>query len=102
MAYVKAVPASKVVPGTMASVLVGGEEVLVANVDGEYLAMGTPCTHERWDLAEGKLEGRNVTCPGHGAVWDLMTGKAAFDEPLEDEPVYDVKVEHGFVYVRKR
>jgi hypothetical protein len=32
----------------------------------------------------------------------LRTGKGVFDEPLENEPLYDVRVEGGFVHVRKR
>jgi nitrite reductase/ring-hydroxylating ferredoxin subunit len=43
-----------------------------------------------------------VTCAGHGTVWDLKTGKGVFDEPLADEPLYEVKEEDGFLYLRKR
>jgi nitrite reductase/ring-hydroxylating ferredoxin subunit len=100
--FVKAVEASKIQPDTMITVEVGGKEVLIANVDGKYYAMGALCTHEQWDLSEGILEATTVTCAGHGTVWDLRTGKGVFDEPLEDEPLYDVKAESGFIYVKKR
>ncbi|MGP8124382.1 MAG: Rieske (2Fe-2S) protein [Nitrososphaerales archaeon] len=100
--FAKAVEASKVQQGTMMTVDVGGEEILIANVDGKYYVMGALCTHELWDLSEGTLEGTTVTCAGHGTVWDLRTGKGEFDEPLEDEPLYDVKVEGGFILVKKR
>lgn len=78
----------------------GGDEVLIANVGGDYYAIGAICRHEQWDLSEGNLQGSRVVCAGHGAVWDLKSGKAVFEEQLEDEPVYDVKVEGGYVYVR--
>ena len=100
--FSKAIEASKIPPDTMMTVEVGGEEILIANVDGKYYAMGAFCTHEQWDLSEGILEGTTVTCAGHGTVWDLRTGKGVFDEPLEDEPLYDVKVEDGFIHVKKR
>ncbi len=100
--FVKAVAASKVPPGALLTVEVGGESVLIANVDGNYFAIGAVCKHEGWDLSEGTLSGHRVTCAGHGAVWDLKTGKAVFDEPLEDEPLYDVKEEKGQLLVRKR
>jgi len=100
--FAKATEASKIQPNTMLTVDVGGEEVLIANVDDKYYAIGALCIHERWDLSEGTLEDTTVTCAGHGTVWDLKTGKGIFDEPLEDEPLYDVKVEGGFVYVKKR
>jgi glycine betaine catabolism B len=100
--FVKAVEASKVPTDVMLTVEVGGESVLLANVDGKYYGMGAMCTHEGWDLSEGTLEDTTVTCAGHGTVWDLKTGKGVFDEPLTDEPIYDVKEEGGFLYVRKR
>ncbi len=93
---------ASVPPGTMLSVRVRGEEVLLANVEGNFYAMGAVCTHQRWDLSEGALEGTKVTCAGHGSVWDLATGKAVFDEPLEDLPVYEVMVAGGSVLVRAR
>ncbi len=100
--FMKAVEASKVPQDSMLTVEVGGESVLLANVNGKYYGMGAICTHEEWDLSEGTLEDTAVTCAGHGSVWDLKTGKAVFDEPLKDEPLYDVKEEEGFLYVRKR
>ncbi len=100
--FVRAVEASRVPPGQMLTVEVAGDSVLLANVDGKYYGMGAMCSHEQWDLSEGMLEDTSVTCAGHGTVWDLKTGKGAFDEPLDDEPLYDVKEEGGFLYVRKR
>ncbi len=100
--FMKAGESSKVPPDSMITVEVGGESVLLANVDGKYYGMGAICTHQQWDLSEGTLEDTAVTCAGHGSVWDLKTGKGVFDEPLEDEPLYDVKEEDGFLYVRKR
>ena len=100
--FVKAVEASRVLPETMVTVEVEGESVLLANVDGKYYGMGAICAHEQWDLSEGTLEDTAVTCAGHGTVWDLKTGKGVFDEPLDDEPLYDVREENGFLYVRRR
>ena len=100
--FVKSVEASKVPPDSMLTVEVGGESVLIANVDGRYYGMGALCTHEEWDLSEGTRVDTEVTCAGHGTVWDLKTGKGIFDEPLPDEPLYDVKEEGGFLYVKKR
>jgi len=100
--FKRAVEASKVPPESMLTVDVAGESVLIANVDGRYYGMGAICTHEEWDLSEGALSDTAVTCAGHGSVWDLKTGTATFDEPLENEPLYEVKEEGGFLYVRKR
>jgi len=100
--FVKSVESSKVPPGAMLTVDVGGEQVTLANVDGKYYGIGAFCTHAQWDLSEGTLEDLTITCAGHGTVWDLRTGEGVFDEPLRDEPLYDVKEEDGFLYVKKR
>jgi len=100
--FKKAVETSMVPPDTMLTVDVEGDAVLIANVDGKYYGMGAICTHEQWDLSEGALEDTAVTCAGHGTVWDLKTGKGVFDEPLPDEPLYEVKEEGRFLYVKKR
>jgi 3-phenylpropionate/trans-cinnamate dioxygenase ferredoxin subunit len=99
---VKAVEASSIPPGSMMTVDVAGEKVTIANVDGKYYGIGAICKHAQWDLSEGTLEDATITCAGHGTIWDLKTGKGVFDEPLEDEPLYDVKEEGGFLHVRKR
>ena len=100
--FVRAVAASQVKPGDLLTVEVEGESVLIANIDGKYYAMGAICTHEEWDLSEGSRNGFLITCAGHGAVWDVRTGKAEFDDPLEDEPLFEVKEEDGQLYLRKR
>jgi len=98
----KAVEESKIPKTGILTVEVDGESVLIAKVGDRYFAMGGICSHEKWDLSEGSLDGTHVTCAGHGSVWDLRTGEAEFDEPLEDEPLYDVKLDNGVVFLRKR
>ncbi len=98
--FVPALKVSELPPGAMKTVQVGGESILLVNCDGAYFGLGAICKHEEWDLSEGSLVGTKVTCAGHGAVWDLKTGKAEFDEPLENEPLYEVKVEGDYLLVR--
>lgn len=98
--YIRAISESMLPPGIMKTVKVEGRKILLANVAGTCFAMDAICNHRGWLLSDGQLEGQWVTCPGHGAVWDVRTGKAEFEEPLEDEQVYEVKVEHGSLYVK--
>ena len=100
--FVRAAESSKIPASGLLTVEVNGESVLIARVGGKFYGMGAVCSHEQWDLSEGSLSGHKVTCAGHGSVWDLRTGKAEFDEPLDDEPLYDVKEEDGVLFLRKR
>ena len=100
--FIKIAAASKVPPGEMVTVRIAGEPVIIANMEGRYYGIGALCTHAKWDLSEGILEDTTITCAGHGTVWDLKTGKGIFDEPLEDEPVYEIREEDGFLFARQR
>lgn len=86
--------------GKMVAVQAGGKEILVANVDGKYYAMGDICTHAGANLHEGELKGKELTCPWHGSKWDVTTGKLIqFPMQLKDEEAFKVTVEGDTVYV---
>jgi 3-phenylpropionate/trans-cinnamate dioxygenase ferredoxin component len=93
---------SELPEGAMKTVQIADEKVLLVNVGGKIYGMGAVCKHEEWDLSEGILEGTKITCAGHGAVWDIVTGSAEFDEELESEPLYDVQVKDDYLYVSRR
>jgi 3-phenylpropionate/trans-cinnamate dioxygenase ferredoxin subunit len=101
--YVKVAKVSDVKEGSLKRVeLEDGEGVVIANVGGEYFAINATCHHEEWDLSEGMLEGHTIVCAGHGAEWNLETGNAKFDEPLEPEPLYGVKVEGEDILITRQ
>jgi nitrite reductase/ring-hydroxylating ferredoxin subunit len=78
----------------------GSDEVVVANVGGKFYAMRGLCHHQGGPLAEGEIDGSIVTCPWHGAKWDITTGKLAeFAIELDDEPTYGVVEEGGNLFV---
>lgn len=60
--------------GEMLATRIGGEEVLIANVHGQYYAVSNLCTHAGRPLAGGSLRGFELTCPAHGATFDVRTG----------------------------
>ena len=74
MALVKACRASDVAPGRLKYIRVGEKDLVLANIDGKYYAMENWCTHEQGNLSEGTLEKNVLTCPDHGAQFDVATG----------------------------
>jgi nitrite reductase/ring-hydroxylating ferredoxin subunit len=96
---------------------VGGVEIAVFNVNGEYHAIANYCVHAGGPLCEGELtgchridpetmtweyeaEGSHVQCPWHGWAFDVESGRSVDDERYA-VPTYDTVVEDGVVHVRR-
>jgi len=61
--------------GTMKHVEVNEREIAIANVNGKFYAIDDRCGHASARLSSGGLRGNIVTCPMHGAQFDVTTGK---------------------------
>lgn len=87
-------------PGNMRRVDVCEEPILLANVDGRYVAVADTCTHEDASLSRGALQGACVRCPLHGSRFCLLDGKA-IDEPAEiDLKTYAVRIKRGRILIQ--
>ena len=75
MVFEKVAETNEIVSGQMKSVKLGAAEVLVANINGTYYAIGNTCTHQGGNLSMGTLQGNIVTCPKHKSQFDVTTGK---------------------------
>jgi nitrite reductase/ring-hydroxylating ferredoxin subunit len=97
--FVEVEGAGDLVDGQMLAVVLKGQRILVARVDGSYHAIGAICTHERANLDEGSLLGNVVYCPLHYSAFDVRTG--AVMGPPADKPIaaYRVRVDGGKVLV---
>lgn len=85
--------ASSIRPGELASFVVDGTPIAVANVGGRYYAVDEMCTHEECSLVEeGTLDGAVVTCGCHGAQFDVRTGQVLAPPALEPLKVYPLRV----------
>ena len=96
-------------PGSMKGFTIGGREVLVANVDGNYYAMEGLCSHQGARLAAGKLQGEVVTCPRHGSQFNITSGEVVKNVPravkmftrseARDLPIFEVSVAGDDLFV---
>ena len=73
--FVKVAKAGEVTPGQGKMVEVGGKKIALFNVEGAFYAIDDTCTHRGGPLSEGVLNGKEVTCPWHGAVFNVTTGE---------------------------
>lgn len=100
MAFVAVAKTSGIAPGTIKKVATGGVEILLANVGGTFYATAERCTHLGGHLAAGTIQDGIVTCPRHGAHFDLRTGKAVqgakvlfLHMGVKDLPIYPVRID---------
>ena len=100
--YIKVASRGEIPEGKMRNVLVGGQQVLLTNVKGNFHAIGNVCTHMGGPLDKGKLEDGIVQCPWHGSHFDVTTGQVKRGPASRPEPVYEVKVEGDNILVRPR
>jgi 3-phenylpropionate/trans-cinnamate dioxygenase ferredoxin subunit len=100
-------------PGERKIVDVGGRQVGVFNVNGEYFAILNRCPHQGGSLCRGRQtglvtsnrpgeyamsrSGEIIRCPWHGWEFDIRTGQSWFDPRAVRVRRYDVSVEPGSV-----
>ena len=90
---VKVAETKDVPPGTAVAVDLEGRAVALFNVDGRFYAIDGTCTHRGGPLSEGELDGTVVTCPLHGARFDVTTGEVLGPPAARGVGRYDVRVE---------
>lgn len=81
-----------VLPGNARRIEIAGRCIAVFNVDGCFYAIDDECTHEGGPLSEGVIGDGSVSCPWHGAEFDLQSGKALTPPAVEDVRSYEVIV----------
>ena len=92
-AFVKVAKSDEIAPGQGKMVEVDGKKIALLNVDGAFYAIDDTCTHRGGPLSEGELNGNQVTCPWHGAVFDVTTGGVLRPPAPRGVSRYNVRVE---------
>ena len=96
---IKVATVSDLPPGTCRQVDAGGRPVGLFNVNGTIYAIHGTCTHRGGPLGEGELDGSVVTCPWHGAQFDVTTGQVVGPPAPQGVPGYKVVVEDNLIKV---
>jgi nitrite reductase/ring-hydroxylating ferredoxin subunit len=78
-------------PGS--ALLVGDSAVF--NVAGRLCATQARCTHRQGPLSEGRLEGSTITCPWHGAQFDVCSGAVLRGPARNPLQTHGVSVQDG-------
>ena len=102
---------SEIGDGERLLVEVGGRELAIFNIDGNYRAILQRCPHAGGPLGKGAMlervcadvpgdirhdpDTRYLSCPWHGWLFDLETGQSWWDPAHTRARRFPVSVEHG-------
>jgi 3-phenylpropionate/trans-cinnamate dioxygenase ferredoxin subunit len=74
--------------------------VVVIHTGGRFYAIDDVCTHDGGPLGEGELRGFEITCPRHGAKFDVRDGRALTMPATKATASHEVKVEGDDILVK--
>jgi 3-phenylpropionate/trans-cinnamate dioxygenase ferredoxin component len=81
---------------------VGRDGIVVCRVGGQLYAVADNCSHADTPLSEGRLRGFGLTCPLHGASFDVRDGSHSGPPAWEGVPCYTVREIDGAAVVDLR
>jgi 3-phenylpropionate/trans-cinnamate dioxygenase ferredoxin subunit len=95
--YLDIAPASELPAGERLFVEIEGRPIVIFNIAGSFYSIADVCSHDDGPVGEGSLQGCNITCPRHGAQFDVRTGKVVQMPAVVDIPAYPVRVVGGLI-----
>ena len=98
--FVKLAKTGEIAPGEVRAVEAAGKRIALFNVGGTFYAIDDACTHRGGPLCEGLVLGTEVTCPWHGAIFDVSTGSVLGPPAPRDVAHYAVRVEGEDIEVK--
>jgi len=96
--FIAVAEASQVASDRGLRVSLGGREVAVFNVGGQFYALDGSCPHRGGPLGEGITENGRVYCPLHGWEFDVKTG-ACINNPEKPAVCFPARLMDGKVEI---
>lgn len=91
---------SNISEGQIKEITINGKVIIIMQSGGSYYALEGICSHEHNPLAGGFVEGKVLTCPWHGAQFDIRTGKVLALPATTHLTTYEIKVDEGEIKVK--
>lgn len=76
--------------------------VILFRVGSDYFCLDDVCTHDGGTLSDGPHDSCSITCPRHGARFDIRTGAALCMPATQPTAVHEVRLEGDQICVRLR
>ncbi len=95
--YIDIAPASELPNGERLFLEIEGKSIVIFNIAGQYYSIADVCSHDDGPVGEGQVEEFTITCPRHGAKFDLRNGKVLAMPAVVDIPAYPVRIVEGMI-----
>jgi 3-phenylpropionate/trans-cinnamate dioxygenase ferredoxin subunit len=92
-------PAEDLPNGERMFVDIDEEKIVIFNIAGGYYAIADVCSHDDGPVGDGELSGYEITCPRHGASFDVRTGQVLSLPAIVDIPAYPVRLVDGQIQI---
>lgn len=98
--FIKVARMADILPGERLHYDFAEESVIILNVGGTFYCIADVCSHDDGPLGDGEVVGYEITCPRHGARFDVRNGRVLCLPATSPIPSYTVKLVDGDVYVQ--
>jgi len=85
--------------GSSRSFEVSGHDILICHTRGEFFAVENQCSHAMAKLEGGRLRAFRLSCPLHGASFDVRDGSVLGKPATKPIRVYPLRVNDGRIQV---
>lgn len=97
--FEKVAESGEIAAGGRKAILLDDVPALLLRIGDDYYAIEDVCTHDGQPLTDGPVHDCQITCPRHGARFDLKTGAALCMPATEPVQTFAVDVRDDGVYV---
>ena len=101
LSWVAVCSATEVAVDGLRAYSVGAWEVALGRIDGRLVAVSNLCPHAGGPLAIGAVENSSVSCPWHGARFDLSSGRCTAGPGEEGVATFEIRERDGQIEIAK-
>lgn len=73
--------------------------IAIFNLEGEFYAIEDNCPHQHLPLADGLVENDCITCPYHGARFNIITGQLLAPPACDNLKTFPTRVVEGRIEI---
>ncbi|GAB3115137.1 Rieske (2Fe-2S) protein [Pseudomaricurvus hydrocarbonicus] len=99
-AFTRFCEVSQVPPNGKKAAKINGVWVLVCHSKDRYFAVSNICSHQVKPLINGRVRNCAITCPVHGAKFNLETGEALNLPATKPIDTYELRIVDDWIEVK--